>query len=215
MKRLALVMFAIYICVLVPASSVLTWLDVTESYIVNPGFEKSTDGWLIDSGVSNARAEYGGMEFWNGWFDICQTIEVPNGKYRLSVQAYYRTNVDDMAYEDYSYGTDDITAYLYANDVAVRVASVYSESLLSTGVGAYFTVLDEDGKLCYYPTSMDAGAYCLGEGMHSNSIEVEVTGGMLNFGIRCQDWQYSNWCMMDNFRLEYYGELIPVSSIAL
>lgn len=125
MKRLALVMFAIYICVLVPASPVLTWLDVTESYIVNPGFEKSTDGWLIDSEVSNARAEYGGMEFWNGWFDICQTIEVPNGKYRLSVQAYYRTNVDDMAYEDYSYGTDDITAYLYANDVAVRVASVY------------------------------------------------------------------------------------------
>ena len=97
----------------------------------------------------------------------------------------------------------------------MRVASVYSESLLSTGVGAYFTVLDEDGKLCYYPTSMDAGAYCLGEGMYSNSIEVEVTGGMLNFGIRCQDWQYSNWCMMDNFRLEYYGELIPVSSIAL
>jgi len=87
MKRLALVMFAIYICVLVPASPVLTWLDVTESYIVNPGFEKSTDGWLIDSEVSNARAEYGGMEFWNGWFDICQTIGVPNGKYRLSVQA--------------------------------------------------------------------------------------------------------------------------------
>ena len=97
----------------------------------------------------------------------------------------------------------------------MRVASVYSESSLSTGVGAYFTVLDEDGKLCYYPTSMDAGAYCLGEGMYSNSIEVEVTGGMLNFGIRCQDWQYGNWCMMDNFRLEYYGELIPVSSIAL
>lgn len=66
MKRLALVMFAIYICVLVPASPVLTWLDVTESYIVNPGFEKSTDGWLIDSEMSNARAEYGGMEFWNG-----------------------------------------------------------------------------------------------------------------------------------------------------
>lgn len=79
-------------------------------------------------------------------------------------------------------------------------------------MGAYFTVLDEDGKLCYYPTSMDAGAYCLGEGMYSNSIEVEVTGGMLNFGIRCQDWQYSNWCMMDNFRPLLVLPVLPIET---
>ena len=51
--------------------------------------------------------------------------------------------------------------------------------------------------------------------MYNNYIDVEVTNGTLNFGIYCWEYQSSNWCMMDNFKLEYYGQLIPVSAITL
>ena len=93
------------------------WIDVTEAYVTNPNFDgNSAAGWTYVSNASSQRGEYDGWEFWNGTFDIYQTVTVPNGKYRLSAQAYYRTGDNGVAYERYASGTESIPACLYAND---------------------------------------------------------------------------------------------------
>ncbi len=192
-----------------------SWIDVTDNYINNPRFDNNYNGWNVEGQAGNIRAGFGGMEFWYGWFNISQSITIPNGRYRLSAQAYYRTSDDYTAYNAYYSGAEELTAFLYANDNSVPITSIYAEHLTESGEGDYYMIMDENYNICYFPTSMDAGAYCISQGMYNNSIEVEVTDGTLNLGIYCFDYQPSNWCMMDNFKLEYYGIFVPVSSIAL
>ena len=216
MKRFVSSILITCTCIFLHAAPTIEWIDVTDVYITNPRFDNgSTKGWTINSNAHSQSTGYGGMEFWNGWFEFSQSLNIPNGKYRLSAQAYYRTTDDNIAYRAYTNGTEDITAYLYANDNTAKIASLYSEHLTSKGAGSYFTARDQNYKQCHFPTSMEAGAYCFEQGMYDNSIDVEVTDGTLAFGIYCREHQSSNWCMMDNFKLEYYGEFVPVSAIAL
>ena len=197
------------------AQSYKGWIDVTDTYLADPRFENDSEGWDIECKVANTRVVYGGLEFWSGWFKISQAVSVPNGKYRLSMQAYYRTADDETAYWYYSNGRENLTAYFYANESEAPVASVYSEYLTEKGVGGYYTVVDKNDNACYYPASVDAGAYCFRQDMYNNSLEVNITDGTLSLGIYCWEYQSGNWCMMDNFKLEYYGTITPASKITL
>ena len=88
------------------------WIDVTDAFIVNPSFEgNSNSGWsyVSDAGSRTVRCEC--MEFWNGTFNIYQNLTgLTPGKYRLSVQAYYRCRDNNNGYPDYQNGTENITA---------------------------------------------------------------------------------------------------------
>ena len=191
-----------------------SWLDVTDIYIENPRFDaNSNKGWTYTSDATSQSTGNEGMEFWNGTFDIHQTLQVPNGKYRLSVQAYYRTGDNGWAYDQYTNGTEEITAYIYANNAQAPVASIYSEHL-TEDCGACWSTWGE-GQRIYFPNGMSSGAYCFDRGMYNNSVEVEATDGTLTIGIANYTYNNSNWCMMDNFRLEYYGKLTPVTGITL
>ena len=191
------------------------WIDVTEAYVTNPNFDgNSAAGWTYVSNASSQRGEYDGWEFWNGTFDIHQTVIVPNGKYRLSVQSYYRTADNDWAYSNYANGAEELTAYLYANEEQVPIASVYSE-YLTEDCGSCWSTRVDGWTYHYFPNGMVSGAYCFEQGMYNNSIGVEVTDGALTIGIANHTYQNSNWCMMDNFKLEYYGQMVPVESITL
>lgn len=192
------------------------WIDVTEAYVANPNFDgNSSAGWTYVSDASSQRGDYEGWEFWNGTFDIHQTVTVPNGKYRLSVQAYYRTGDNGASYERYANGTESIPAYLYANDSQAPIASVYSEHLTENYASSCWGTRASGWTYYYYPNGMVSGAYCFERGMYNNSVEVEVADGTLTIGIVSNTYEYSNWCMMDNFRLEYYGTVIPVTGITL
>ncbi len=196
--------------------SINSWIDVTGAYITNPNFDgNSANGWTYVSNASSQRGDYGGWEFWNGTFDMYQTISVPNGKYRLSTQAYYRTGDNGVAYDRYAAGTETIPAYLYANDSRNPIASVYSEHLTEDYANSCWGAFSGDWTYCYYPNGMVSGAYCFEQGMYNNSVEVEVTDGTLTIGIVGNTYENSNWCMMDNFRLEYYGKVTPVTGITL
>ena len=188
-----------------------SWLDVTEAYIMNPRFDgNSNKGWDIYANASSTDCGYDAMEFWNGTFNISQTFEIPNGKYRLSVQSYFRTTDNSYGYSAYVGGYEDITGYLYANEVKQPIASIYSE-YLSTNYGSNCW----GGNRRYYPDGMKSGSYCFEQGMYNNSLEVEVTDGMLTIGLINETYTQSNWCMFDNFKLEFYGEYTPVTSVKL
>ena len=99
--RLAMALIGLLVATNVSSAN-KEWIDVTQSYITNPGYDDNqTDGWTwTNSGNCNTRCEC--MEVWNGTFDIHQTIKnAPQGKYRLSVQAYFRTGDNNRAYQDY------------------------------------------------------------------------------------------------------------------
>ena len=92
------------------------WLDMTH-LIANPNFENNTnEGWDCWSNASSKNLSYGCQEFWNGTFDIWQTLwDIPNGKYRLSVNGYYRIGDNSWSLNQHNNGTEEITAFLYAN----------------------------------------------------------------------------------------------------
>ena len=112
----------------VHAQETKAWIDVTSEYVENPGFDSnSAYGWLWESDASSQTVRVECMEFWNGTFNFWQNIEgAPEGKYRMSVQAFDRTGGNENSYNDHSNGSENITANMYANDKKKKLVSVYS-----------------------------------------------------------------------------------------
>ena len=191
------------------------WVDVS-SYLVNTGFDNnSSNGWQWQSNAKSQTVDLGCMEFWNGTFDLWQTVTLPQGHYRLSVQAFYRCkdNFDNNNpgwgdYFDYLNGTQNITGYMYAGETSQKLVSVYTESR-DTPYGDWARI---GGK--YYPNGMNSASLFFGEGSYWNTMEFDA-GGTLNIGLRCLQNEWSNWCIFDNFRLECYTDMVAISSISV
>lgn len=188
-----------------------TWIDLTDAYVTNPRFDGNLKtGWTWTSNAGSQNSGYEGMEFWNGHFDFYQTISVPNGLYRLSMQGYYRVGENNPCYYEYLNGEEQVTGYLYANDVLVPVASIYSESLDQSSVNGLW-----DSGNGYFPNTMESGAYFFAQGKYNNKLEVEVTQEELTIGVKCQEYRSGNWIMFDNFKLEYYGTVTYATGVQL
>lgn len=213
MKKTHLLTF-VY-CLFTLCAHAQNWIDVTDTYITNPSFEENTtEGWTYTSNASSQAVGYGSMEFWNGTFNIYQTITVPNGKYRLSVQAYYRHTDNGEAYYNFINGTEELTTFLYTNDIQTPIVSIYSEHLTENIYENCWST--RSGRnIYYYPNGMISGAYCFEQGMYCNSVETEVVDNTLTIGIINTTYMNSNWCMMDNFKLEYYGTKVLIEDIKL
>ena len=213
MKKTHLLTF-VY-CLFTLCAHAQNWIDVTDTYITNPSFEENTtEGWTYTSNASSQAVGYGSMEFWNGTFNIYQTITVPNGKYRLSVQAYYRHTDNGEAYYNFINGTEELTTILYTNDIQTPIVSIYSEHLTENIYENCWST--RSGRnIYYYPNGMVSGAYCFEQGMYCNSVETEVVDNTLTIGIINTTYMNSNWCMMDNFKLEYYGTKVLIEDIKL
>ena len=211
-RNLSLMMCTLFSMPSVMMGQTMGWIDVTSEYVKNAGFDSNSNaGWTFTSDAWGQNLNYEAMEFWNGTFDIWQTVAVPSGKYRVSVQSYFRTGDNWDAYNRYTSGSDNVTGYLYANSDKKALANVYSESLSENIYNNCWT--PGWGSQSYFPNGMASGSYCFGNGMYENSVETDVTDGMLRFGLVNEEWASNNWCMFDNFRLEYYGELVHISEI--
>lgn len=189
------------------------WIDLTDAYVVNPRFDgNAVDGWVLQGGAPTKATGYEGFEFWGGTFGIQQTVQLPlTGKFRLSVQAYFRYTGHDMALQAYQQGADPKTAFFYANDVTQPVKSIYAEPSTEYVRGSW-----TNDNASYYPNNMESGATFFAMGHYLNQMEVEMNApGSLTFGLRCEEFYNDMWCMMDNFKLEYYGTLTKVSQISL
>ena len=188
------------------------WIDVTNYYIQNPSFDNNSNrGWSITSNASSKDLNYNCQEFWNGTFNIWQSIpDIPNGTYRLSVQGYYRMTDNSTSMTAHNNGTESLAARLYANSTETPLVSVYSEKLgfnYNNGCWNY-------RRTDYYPNNMEAAAYCFSQGMYDNQLEFTVTNGTATVGIRNDNYTSSNWAIFDNFKLEYYGTVVHVTSVS-
>jgi len=189
-----------------------SWIDMTDILITNPGFTNNDkSGWEWNSNAHSENASWDCMEFWNGTFNISQLIkDRPQGKYRLSVQSYYRCQDNDRGYDNYKNGQEEITGYLYGADAEKQLVSVYSQTISANGNGRWSPRWSDE----YYPNSMEAARNAFDDGLYWNTLEFEA-GGDFRIGLKCESSLQSNWCIFDNFRLEYYGDMVKVSSIAV
>lgn len=219
MKRLY-IFAAILLATIICATNALAdkgWIDITEERIVNPSFDgDSNTGWTYTSNASSQAVRCGAMEFWNGTFDIYQTVSnLPAGHYRMSVQAYYRCQDNNPGYNNYVNGTEDIPAMMYANNAMQKLASIYSFYFTTppANSGTWSTVID--GKRVYFPNTMETATEAFSQGAYLNEMEFDHAGGDLKLGLVNQTFVNSNWCIFDNFKLELYDEMTLAESVTL
>lgn len=162
------------------------------SYLItNPDFDiirnengnkRHLRGWEGEPTANNSCAEK-----YNTTFDVYQEkTGLPNGKYRVSCQGFYRAGGGD------SKDKDTKNAVLYAND---------NETPL-------MNILEEEGNYSVKPNNMAQAQESFSAGLYkNNSVEVTVVNGTLRFGIKKSKQIAADWTIFDTFRLEYLGEV--------
>ena len=185
--------------------------------ISNPRLDRNSqkevwegDGW----GHGGYDGEYGNGnycgEVWNANFDVYQTLSgLPNGRYRLQAQAYYRynndwgSNTNYNAYVAHTEGNEPLYAELYANggsgDVSQPLQSIASERDRIAEVGVWVNQGNDGYGM---PFSMSEAANCFSAGLYAdNQLEVQVSNHELTIGVRKQQQDGCDWTIWDNFQL--------------
>ncbi len=191
--------------------------DKTSS-IANAVFNLNpSTGWTATAGYGYNFQE---VEYYGRTFDIYQTVTgLPAGVYVLKVQGYERPaglNVDMQTW--YNNGWDVRSTKLYATvtgtTTTTPIRSIFSESTSPTGNLVNGIT---------YPNSM-SNAYdaITTNGLYDNELTyftVDATGtariGMLGTYRSNGNYTTTQWVLMDNFRLYYYGALaIPNMTVS-
>ena len=102
------------------------WIDVTDGFIINPRYDNNLyHGWM---GTELAHYNpHENAEFWNYWsFHTYQNISgLPEGKYRLSLDAFFRMGNSENDYQLWAAGKDTYEphriAYLYPRCADVEI----------------------------------------------------------------------------------------------
>lgn len=194
------------------------WTDVTHYLVNNPGFtDNSNDGWTWEAAASSEKCDWDCMEFWNGTFNIWQDLAgLPSGKFRLSVQAYYRIGPNTSSYTAHTNGRETITAKLYAGSNEQTLKSVYDEEFdenLNWDCWSPNNSNWWETQPPYFPNGMSSGSAAFASGAYWNAVEFTHGGGDLRIGLKNQTNKSENWCLFDNFKLEYYGQVVKATSI--
>lgn len=161
------------------------------SYLItNPDFDArgnqnglgAVKGWNGEPGA-DTRHYVSCAEKYNTDFDVYQEkTGLPNGKYRLSCQGFYRGKNNPA----------DKNAILYANSEETPLMNI----------------LEEEGNYAVKPNSMSQAQDCFSAGLYKdNSLIVTVVDGTLRFGVKKTAKVTGDWAIFDTFRLEYLGKV--------
>lgn len=182
--------------------------DITRK-IVNPSFDTGTsEGWTGNVTVSK---DYKNCEAYEKTFDLYQDItNIPDGVYELSVLAFQRVGTNEVASDAHDKGIENITAFIYANDLETPFTSPYTYGMKQPSGGNpadYEYTLN--GETVYIPNSMQGMAAAIAENPKAYTVTVPmlVEGGTLRIGVRAKKRPSNShdWAIWDNFRLKYLG----------
>ena len=188
--------------------------DITRK-IVNPSFDNGKEGWTVKEGNPTFNETYKNCEVYQGTFDIYQDItNIPDGVYELSVLAFQRVAENGVASKAHDTGAEDITAFIYANDLETPFTSPYTYGMAAPSGGDpedYKYSLN--GEDVYIPNSMKGMAAATTENPNAYTVTVPmlVEGGTLRIGVREKrrpsniNNSWGDWAIWDNFRLKYVG----------
>ncbi|MCI6802153.1 MAG: hypothetical protein MR893_02125, partial [Prevotellaceae bacterium] len=207
------------------------WIDVTDAYMVNPRFDNNdlVTGWEGTGYGAYNPAE--NAEHYERIYDSYQTLSgLKAGTYRVSVNAFYRCGDANNDYGIYSSGNYE--SYQHARLYARSSKNYYDSpiALASSGaqdkpLGGGISVVGSTWELIgnewqevgyYIPNNMEAADYWFKAGLYNNYVDCEVeSDGVLTVGIRKDEIVGMDWTCLDNWKLEYYGTVISVTSITL
>ncbi|TFH82922.1 hypothetical protein [Segatella hominis] len=185
--------------------------DITRK-IVNPSFDNGKEGWTVKEGNPTFNETYKNCEVYQGTFDIYQDItNIPDGVYELSVLAFQRVAENNVAYKAHDAGTEDITAFIYANDLETPFTSPYTYGMKENSGDDFKYNLN--GEEVYIPNSMKGMAAATTENPDAYTVTVPmlVEDGTLRIGVREKrrpsnvNGSWGDWAIWDNFRLKYIG----------
>lgn len=185
--------------------------DITRK-IVNPSFDNGKEGWTVKEGNPTFNDTYKNCEVYQNTFDIYQDItNIPDGVYELSVLAFQRVAENGVASKAHDAGTEDITAFIYANDLETPFTSPYTYGMKANSGDDYKYTLN--GEEVYIPNSMKGMAAATTENPNAYTVTVPmfVEGGTLRIGVREKrrpsnvNNSWGDWAIWDNFRLKYVG----------
>lgn len=182
--------------------------DITRK-IVNPSFDTGTsEGWTGNVTVSK---DYKNCEAYEKTFDLYQDItNIPDGVYELSVLAFQRVGTNEVASAAHDNGTENITAFIYANDLETPFTSPYTYGMKKpSGGNPADYKYNLNGEDVYIPNSMQGMAAAIAENPKAYTVTVPmlVEGGTLRIGVRAKTRPSNthDWAIWDNFRLKYIG----------
>lgn len=187
-------------------SAVKEGADCTEDLLTNPTFESAT-GWNNTGAAINTT--YQNAESYQGTFNLYQDLtDIPEGVYEITVQAMQRVDNNDNASKLYPNDVDEMTAYLYGNDITAKFASPYSYGMSEQKVTSGNADYAFNGK--YIPNSMEGFAAACAESNEAYLTKVYalVTDGTLRVGVKEEArpaGHSSDWAIFDNFKITYRG----------
>lgn len=175
--------------------------DDKTALIKNPNFDDGTNGWSGDFGTGKVKATTINplITAYGGTFNVYQDINnVPNGTYKLQVQAFTRPMDHNDLKTALSNGeTLANESFLYANNSETLIKLIVDEYGTSGSWGETF----ETGK--YIPNSSNDAAKAFAEGLYENELTFIVTNGKIRLGIRQDATTGTPYVGYDNFRLTY------------
>lgn len=178
--------------------------------LVNPNFDVANYyGWTLNSGAVK-NPNFGACEAYAQKFDLSQTLtDMPNGRYKVTCQAFYRPKVSADAWADYVDGSSnaDVRLFLYGNSISKAVKHVFDEQSEVKLEDGDVQPAGEDGM--YTPNNITGIFNYFAAGFYENELEFAVVDGVLTIGLRVLDPIVdagANWSAFDNFHLYYMGE---------
>ena len=186
--------------------------DMTGLHVKNPGVRTSNADWTYKPDNVKAVVNANIAEFFNVDYDMSQTIEgLPNGMYAVYVTGYYRASANDenVGFNAHEGGTENITAELYANKSAVKLACLYEHNVEE--INAADPTDKTIGGWNNFANSMAEAEVCFEKGFYANNrVTVIVTDGKLTFGIRNVNHGSNSWTAFRDFKLGYLGNFPAV-----
>lgn len=208
-------------CLVLSICAQSAWIDVTDQYIKNPRYDNNNYGYWEGTQLTGANPKEN-AEHYQRYFDTYQILSgLKPGKYRLSLNAFYRMGNSSNDY--YIYSNNNTSNYEYAQLYAASSLGDYSVPIkcassgaTSSNLGGATSQVGNGWQVKYIPNNMEAAYYWFQAGYYKNTVECEVASdGNLTIGIRKYDILSEDWTCLDNWKLEYYTTIVPTTSVTL
>ncbi len=158
------------------------------------------NGWSVTPTINNSCGE-----FYQKSFDFNQTINgLPAGTYQFMGQAFQRPGTSAQVNTDYSNGTDKVNAEIYAGNDSKKINNIMADAQ-----SRKIHTNDATVGSKYIPTNMAGAATYFQRDFYDNGIVTALTAddSKLKVGLRSTSMPADYWCIFDNFRLYFYGNM--------
>ncbi len=187
-------------------------MDMT-GLIATPSFEKdgtnSIEGWSGTSGYNfgNDATQKGALalEFYNKNYNMYQDLSgMPKGVYMLTMQAFYRSGGTNECYQNWKEGKNyNSTMYTIADGDTITtpiMTPFEGGSADKIGEGS-----EAQSNGLYIPNDMVSTAAYFKAGRFLHKMMFAVDGDTARIGVKKEKQLETDWTILDNFTLTYYG----------